>query len=127
MMVIIICGGRDLNRHEAFNLLEREALIEIGAQTGFYSLHIDKIIHGGCRGADEGAADWAVSEGIKVVAVPANWKKYGKAAGPMRNRKMIVDHKPDAVVALPGGRGTADMIRAADEHGVRVIRLGWHS
>lgn len=123
-MIVIICGGRDISREDAINLLERDAKDDIAFATGLHSFSIAKIIHGGCRGADEGAAAWAAREGINTVSCPANWKKHGKAAGPIRNRKMIVDHKPDLVLALPGGKGTADMIRAAEEYGIRVVRVG---
>lgn len=121
MITVLICGGRDCP--DAFNTIECEMLVEIEAAL-LRSVTISKIVHGGARGADEAAGRWAESEGIKAVAVPADWKKYGKAAGPIRNRKMLVDHSPDIVVALPGGRGTADMIRAAEEFGVPVARIG---
>lgn len=55
----------------------------------------------------------------------ADWKKHGKAAGPIRNGIMLRDGKPDMVVAFPGGRGTANMVdqaRLADlivEHAAR--------
>ena len=36
----------------------------------------------------------------------------------------MLDHgKPDIVVAFPGGRGTADMVKRAEDAGVRVIRV----
>jgi predicted Rossmann-fold nucleotide-binding protein len=123
-MKVLICGGRDLNKADAWNLLEREAKDEIAHAIGcFNGVKIETVIHGGCRGADEAAAVWGASEHAKVIACPADWKKHGKAAGPMRNRRMLLDHKPDIVIALPGGRGTADMIRQAEAEGVRVVRL----
>jgi len=123
---VLICGGRDLNQADAWNMLERDLKDAVAEIIGARSFSIDTVIHGGCRGADEAAAGWGASEGAKVIACPADWKKHGKAAGPIRNRKMLLDHKPDVVVALPGGRGTADMINAAEECGVRVVRLGRH-
>lgn len=86
-------------------------------------LKIDLVVHGGCRGADQGADDWAKSENIPVIARRADWKKHGNAAGPIRNREMLEIHRPDYVVALPGGRGTENMIRLAESAGVPVIRL----
>lgn len=44
----------------------------------------------------------------------------GKAAGPIRNQRMLDEGKPDLVVAFPGGRGTADMVRRAKAAGVPV-------
>jgi ABC-type Fe3+-hydroxamate transport system substrate-binding protein len=50
----------------------------------------------------------------------AEWEKYGKRAGPVRNRQML-ELKPDGVVAFDtGGPGTRDMITAAQEAGVPV-------
>ena len=81
------------------------------------------LIHGAARGADEGAARWAKSEGIASRAYPANWRKHGKAAGPIRNQQMLDDGRPDFVVAFPGGRGTADMVRRAHAAGVPVYEV----
>jgi hypothetical protein len=53
-----------------------------------------------------------------LVTVPADWQKHGTAAGPIRNKQMIVSGKPDLVLAFPGGRGTADMSRRAEKHGI---------
>lgn len=122
-MKIIICGGRDFDRASTFNWLERNLMDELRHASGYSDLTIDRIIHGGCRGADEGADDWAKSENIGVVVCRADWKKHGKAAGPIRNRKMLEVHRPDYVVALPGGRGTENMIMLAQAVGVPVIRL----
>ena len=38
---------------------------------------------------------------------------------------MMLDEKPDIVLAFPGGRGTADMIARAEQAGVEVIKIGW--
>lgn len=122
---LLVCRGRDYSSSEVFNRLEREAKVEIAAHLRLSEgrFHIEALIHGGARGADEGAARWGESEGLKVIAFPADWKAHGKSAGPIRNRRMITEGKPDVVIAFPGGRGTADMIRAAEEHGIPVIRV----
>ena len=73
----------------------------------------DSIIHGGAPGADMLAAEVAQELGIPARAYPADWRKHGRAAGPIRNQLMLDDGKPDIVVAFPGGKGTADMIRRA--------------
>lgn len=125
-MKIIICGGRDIPFADAFNLMDRDLVLELSHASGYHDLSIDLVIHGGCRGADEAADRWARSEHIPVISVPADWKKYGNAAGPIRNRKMLEVHCPDYVVALPGGKGTDGMIRLAEGAGVPVLRLGGH-
>jgi hypothetical protein len=78
------------------------------------------LIHGGASGADRLAGEWAASRGISVEVYPADWQKYGRAAGPIRNQRMI-DRKPDMVVAFPGGRGTADLVRRARQAGVELV------
>jgi hypothetical protein len=66
------------------------------------------------------AFNWAKDRGVEVLEFSADWKTHGKSAGPMRNRQMLNDGQPTAVVAFPGGRGTADMIRAAKAVGLPV-------
>lgn len=80
------------------------------------------IIHGGASGADSIAEEIAMSLGMDIIRVPAEWDKYGKAAGPIRNKKML-EFKPDVVIAFPVGKslGTRDMMRKAEEAGVRVV------
>jgi hypothetical protein len=78
------------------------------------------VIQGECpTGADRWAREWAVNMGKKLTRCRAEWEKHGKRASPLRNRYMLT-LKPDGVVAFPGGRGTLDMITAAQEAGVPV-------
>jgi hypothetical protein len=92
-------------------------------------LGVTTLIHGGARGADSLAAEWAMANGIPVLeypVTPEDWRTIGKAAGPMRNQRMLDEGKPDLVVAFPGGSGTADMVRRAQRAGVKVINeCGW--
>jgi hypothetical protein len=122
-MRVLVCGGRDYCASDAWNWLETNAKHEISFATGLHSFSLEALVHGGARGADEGAAKWGESEHIKVIAFPANWKKHGKAAGPIRNQRMIDEGKPDVVIAFPGGRGTADMTARARNAGITVIEV----
>lgn len=81
------------------------------------------IIHGAATGADSLANRWAVVNWVRSEEYPADWKKHGAAAGPIRNQRMIDEGKPDLVVAFPGGKGTADMVSRAKAAGVRVIEV----
>jgi len=54
----------------------------------------------------------------------ANWAGLGRKAGPIRNQEMLDQGRPNMVVAFPGGRGTADMVRRARGAGVEVIEVG---
>ena len=72
------------------------------------------VIHGGCRGADLMAGDWAVSRGVPVLPFPADWERLGKRAGPVRNQQMIDEGNPDFGVSfhdeLSRSTGTKDMM-----------------
>lgn len=80
------------------------------------------VIHGGARGADAMADRMARGEHMAVEVYPADWKAHGKAAGPIRNQKMLDEGKPDLVLAFPTpkSRGTWDMVRRAKSAGVEV-------
>lgn len=66
------------------------------------------------------AGYWARKRGLTNRKFPANWDAHGRAAGAIRNKQMLLEGKPDLVIAFPGGRGTADMVRRAQEAGVVV-------
>jgi len=110
-MRVLICGGRDfydgalLKRTLDYILPVKDNII---------------VIHGGARGADALAGWWARTNGFSVELYPADWDKHGLAAGPIRNQQMIDEGKPDLVVAFPGGKGTADMVRRAKKAGILV-------
>lgn len=123
IMRMLVCGGRDFDASTVFNYLERYIKGDIHEALGCSVFSIDCLIHGGARGADEGAARWGESEGIKVLSFPADWKKHGKSAGPRRNARMLREGHPDVVIAFPGGRGTANMVMLAEGEGVPVIKL----
>ena len=115
---VLVCGGRDYNGDQPWNHV-MAVLGDLHDETP-----IAAIIQGGASGADCLARCWADMYGVKCVTVPADWETHGKAAGPIRNRRMLMDFKPDLVVAFPGGRGTADMVRQAREAGVPVMDVG---
>lgn len=81
------------------------------------------IVHGACpTGADKYADNFAFELDLVVEQYPADWEKYGKAAGPRRNQEMI-DTKPDIVLSFmqPGSRGTLHCTNAAIKAGLPVI------
>lgn len=84
------------------------------------------IVHGACpTGADYLAAKFALDKGLNVEAYPADWDKYGRAAGPMRNQRMV-DLGADICLAFPLGesRGTRHCMKAAEKAGIKVINYG---
>lgn len=84
------------------------------------------IISGGCRGADMLAESVAEGLGFDTLIFKAGWKRYGKAAGPIRNRQMI-DEKPDLVIAfhdyMEKSKGTKNMLDLAQKNGIEWIRI----
>jgi hypothetical protein len=84
------------------------------------------IIHGGCRGVDSLADYFAHQRGIRTKIYKAEWDRYGRSAGPRRNRKMLKDHPNAEVWAYPGpdSIGTLNCIRTAKKlgHDVKVRR-----
>lgn len=122
-MRVLVCGGRDF---------DDAALLEQTLNDIHSERRISTIIHGAARGADTFAGIWArtrVASGpVLEISCPAHWKLHGKGAGPIRNNYMLTVHKPDLVVAFPGGNGTADMVRRAKAAGVPVREISalWH-
>ena len=107
MTRLLVCGGRNYTDywtvHEVLN--------------GFHkSRPVSCLIVGGALGVDRFAQRWASDRDVTVWSV-------GLKAGPIRNRRMIVEGKPDHVIAFPGGKGTANMIDQAKRAGIPVMRI----
>ena len=115
-MVVLVCGSRfysDYGKvYEYLKSLEG----------------VSQVIAGGCRGADTLAVRAARACGYPFREFPADWQKFGKAAGPIRNQQMLDEGKPDLVVAFhenpDESKGTKDMIHRAIEQGIPVWLIG---
>lgn len=114
-MKVLVCGGRDWTDYETLS----STLDELHEKLKFTLL-----IHGGALGADYLADIWAKNRMIPTKAYPADWKKFGTRAGPIRNKQMLVEGRPDVCVAFPGGRGTADMKKKCLKNGTEVYEVG---
>lgn len=110
-MRVLVCGGRDFD--------DMAMMLIVLGQLG----PADTIIHGGARGADTMADQLSHSLGCKLEVYAADWNAHGKAAGYIRNQQMLDEGKPDMVIAFPGGRGTADMVKRAKKAGVPVTEV----
>lgn len=78
-------------------------------------------------GSDWHAHWYGLLRGWQVQERPADWGRYGKAAGGIRNQAMIDETpRPDVVVAAPDpwSRGTWDCVRRAEAAGVPVRFVG---
>lgn len=113
-MKILVCGGRDYtDQTQLFDTLDQV----------HETAPITTIIHGAARGADTLAGRWAAARGISCDVYPADWQRDGRRAGYIRNQRMLDNSRPDAVVAFPGGPGTADMVRLAKQRGLNILRV----
>ncbi|MBD2550204.1 hypothetical protein H6G65_11550 [Microcystis elabens FACHB-917] len=111
-------GGRDLawpHQRVAAELLARSG-----------GRPVQRLFHGGARGADAAIARAAHQLGWSAIALPAAWERHGRAAGPIRNRELLERAIAEAlahtspvlatsvlVLAFPGGTGTASLVQQA--------------
>lgn len=109
MRRIAVTGGRDFADVD----MVRKALWHVSFSSD------DTLVHGACRGADTLAAEVASRIGTQEPH-PADWKKYGRAAGPIRNREML-SSGIDMLIAFPGGAGTRNCVMIAEELGIPVV------
>ena len=109
-MKIIVCGGRRSRLSDE----DRLWLDALHATHG-----ITEVVHGGARGIDSDADEWARERHIPITIFEALWSRDGASAGPKRNRVMLqylLSRQPSQtrmVIAFPGGKGTADMVAKA--------------
>lgn len=112
MFRVIIAGGRDFNDY----LLLRETMDNLLQNITEEIV----VVCGQARGADTLGEQYAKERGYRVDYYPANWKRYGKRAGYLRNEQMA--QNADALVAFWDGksRGTKLMIGLAKQYGLKV-------
>ena len=136
MTTIIVCGGRSYGRvpdNVPGHLYEQYAAAAENERA-----RLDAILHaaverlgmrdlscGDATGADALAAAWAERVHIPFRIFVAEWHEHGSNAGPIRNRVMLEQSQPSAVIAFPGSKGTRNMCSLAEKAGVRVIKVDW--
>lgn len=117
-MRLLVCGGR--------TFADADGLASV-LDEWHRRRPLTVLIHGAARGADSLAGQWARSRGIAVEPYPVTssewsaWKAVGRprpSPGTVRNARMLAEGHPDAVLAFPGGVGTADMVRRSKAAGV---------
>lgn len=114
MKRILVCGGRGYNdQRKVFEVLDKALL-------AFKDVFI---IQGGAIGADTAARRWAEDRSVQYEEYPADWERYGKRAGYIRNVLMLEAGQPDLVIAFPGGNGTKMMIDLAKKANVNVREI----
>lgn len=100
-MKLLVTGGRNYTDTIVLNnVLDRLHSI----------FNITLLIEGGAFGADRKASNWAANNDVVSARYTADWNRYQRSAGVIRNRHMFEHSKPDIVVAFPGGSGTNNMV-----------------
>lgn len=82
---------------------------------------VTTVISGGARGVDKLGEELANKFNIPLEIYPADWDKYGKSAGYVRNELMA--SKADALIAIWDGqsRGTKHMIDLAEKYKLKIF------
>jgi hypothetical protein len=118
MRVLLVCGDRNWQDADRIYAIVKEAAPAL-------------LIHGDAKGADRMGMIAGLRLGVRVEAHPADWKLYGKGAGPIRNQQMLGRllelERGGAQVAcvafhsnLSESKGTADMVRRCREAGIQT-------
>ena len=115
MKRILICGGVSFSDEELFNktldeMIDKENTI---------------LVSGHAKGADTFAELYAEKYGIDIKIFPPEWSKYGRAAGPIRNKQMldyISEADENLVIAFWNGqsKGTKHTVETANKMGIEV-------
>lgn len=108
-MRVIIAGARCCNHYHV--------VCQAVHDSGF---DITTVVSGCAVGVDTLGERYADEHGIPCERHPADWKKYGRAAGHIRNHEMALC--ADALIAILMGesRGTRNMIQQAREAGLPI-------
>ena len=105
-MKVIIAGTRTFNDYQLLCTTIKKL-----------NINIDEIICGGARGADTLGEKYAKENNISIKYFLADWDKYGKGAGCIRNHQM--GDYADYLIAFwdKKSKGTLDMINYMQQIG----------
>ena len=116
MNYLLIAGCRDFDDEETFDRVVRVYIAGNEVET--------VIVEGGAKGVDTLAREYAEKNGMTYVEMAADWKKYGRAAGPKRNdamTKYLADMDGTALFFWDlKSKGTKQCIESANKRGVPV-------
>lgn len=118
---IIICGGRHFDDYEHLESVMNEVMSKIEPWSD-----VIEIVSGHCEGADQLGELYASNYGLPCKVFPAQWEKYGRSAGPIRNSEMV-KYASEAVMPVvvdfrsPRTKGTNDTVRKATKLGFKVF------
>jgi len=96
---VVIAGSREITNYSELIRAIEDSKFEITA-----------VVSGTARGVDRMGERFAVENNLEVLPYPANWDKYGKRAGYLRNSEMA-DVSDAAIILWDGeSKGTKMMI-----------------
>lgn len=116
-MKLIVAGDRDFNNYDFVKSKLDSILSQVDEDI--------EIVSGKCKGVDKLGEEYAAENGYPIKPFPADWDKYGKAAGPIRNKQMAEYGTHLVAFLKKGSKGTKSMIEIATELKlpIRVINI----
>jgi YspA, cpYpsA-related SLOG family len=113
-MKTVIFGGREFNNYTLMKFIIEE--------TNWYKTGlITHVISGGAGGADALGAKWAREQKLELSVMPAEWSKYGRAAGHLRNG-LMADQAELAIGFWNGNsKGTLNMMTLCKNKGIPLL------
>jgi len=108
-MRTIVAGSRTINDYS----IVKEAI----ENSGF---DVSKVISGSSEGVDKLAEQWATDNGVEIERHPADWDKWGRSAGPMRNKEMADCADACIIVWDKSSKGTKNMLMQAIKNGLKL-------
>lgn len=98
-MKVIIAGSRNIDDYKL--------VVDTITKSGY---DITEVVSGCATGVDRLGEQWARTNNIPITEMPADWNRYGRSAGPYRNRAMA-EYADAAIVIWDGkSRGSRNMI-----------------
>ena len=124
---ILICGGRHFEEYNFF-----EACVDSFLENHDFDYTALELVSGGCIGTDKLAERFAVEHGCVIKVFPANWKQYGKAAGPIRNKQMIeyinqAEQKFVIAFTSVNSKGSLGTIKMANNYNIPVTQIDYET
>ena len=118
-MRLLISGSRNFTDRKRIQMLLLRTAPDVVIEGGQVTI-VRRTRPNGETTEERTGADWLAHEeatalGIPVETYKAEWERYGRSAGPLRNQQMLAEGRPDHVAAFPlgGSKGTWDMVDRA--------------
>lgn len=124
---ILVYGGRNFgvltDERGAYVGMDAKAACAILSQLSVLDVEPeDTIVSGGATGADALGEMVGNALSMNIEIHEANWDRYGRSAGPKRNKEML-ESGLDCAIKCPGGRGTAHMTNLLLKAGVPTYEV----